>query len=416
VSAVVTPAHRVTALVGAAVLVAAGPLLTGCTASASRAVKAPATVTIGLLAATSGDAAAGRPAAQGAELAVEVVNAAYPDITLPFAPSAGLSRGTKLRLVIGDTKGDAEAATRAADQIVREAKPAGVVVADSADVVKAVGQRTDTAGTPLVDACSSADYLNEIGRESYFRIGPTDRTLLTTALDALRQGPPSLRKLLVLDGASGKGLGGAPGLAEIAQARGFAVVGRLPVNPGGNAAELAEKIGLAKPDAVLGLVGTEQEAAAVADVGQRLKGNLPVVALGQGAHGLGAAAATTGRMMRAASWSSDFAGRNPVAKAVGDLYQRRYGSPMNDAAASVFTAVLTLAVAIDGAGSGQPLRVRAILSETRLQATETIMPWNGIRFDTGGQNLLAAGVVEQGAANGFQVAFPRELAPRGGSS
>jgi hypothetical protein len=174
-------------------------------------------------------------------------------------------------LVIGDTKGDAEAATRAADQIVREAKPAGVVVADSADVVKAVGQRTDTAGTPLVDACSSADYLNEIGRESYFRIGPTDRTLLTTALDALRQGPPSLRKLLVLDGASGKGLGGAPGLAEIAQARGFAVVGRLPVNPGGNAAELAEKIGLAKPDAVLGLVGTEQEAAAGKSPGRRAR-------------------------------------------------------------------------------------------------------------------------------------------------
>ena len=43
------------------------------------------------------------------------------------------------------------------------------------------------------------------------------------------------------------------------------------------------------------------------------------------------------------------------------------------------------------------------------------MPWDGIQFDAGGQNPLAAGLVEQRNGNAFQVIFPRELAPRAGA-
>jgi branched-chain amino acid transport system substrate-binding protein len=38
-----------------------------------------------------------------------------------------------------------------------------------------------------------------------------------------------------------------------------------------------------------------------------------------------------------------------------------------------------------------------------------IMPWNGVRFNSEGQNQLAAGVVE-GWDDGFRVVYPRELA------
>jgi branched-chain amino acid transport system substrate-binding protein len=385
-------------------------------------------VTVGLLTATSGDAAAAdRPAVQGAELAVDIVNTAHPELSLPFAASLGLSRGSKLALVTGDTKGDPATGGLATDQMLRESRPAGLVVADSADVAKAVGQHGEDVAMPLLDAGATADSLGELGRQWYFRTGPTDHMLLSMALDALRQGvdaprpadaggsdqgAATIRKTVVLDGAS-KALGGAPDLADFAQTRGFAVVGRLPVTPGStSAADLADKIGTQKPDVLIALVGTEQEAGVINEAVQKLKNNVPVVALGHGVTGLGTGVRSVARVV---TWSSDFAGRNPVAHAVNQIYQQRYGVPMNDAAAGAFTAVLTLAVAIDGAlsaGAPDSTHVRAALRQTDLQATETIMPWDGVQFDAGGQNPLAAGLVEQRTGSAFQVTYPRELASR----
>jgi branched-chain amino acid transport system substrate-binding protein len=402
-------------------------LLAGC-AKNGHPPKVPATVTIGLLTATSGDAAAAdRSAVQGAELAVDIVNTAHPELPLPFAASTGLTRGSRLALVKGDTKGDPGAGGQAADRVLRESHPAGLVVADSADVAKAVGQSSEDAATPLIDAGASADSLGELGRQWYFRAGPTDHMLLSTALDALRHsatsarpgeagggdsGAATIRKAVVLDGAS-KALGGAPDLVDLAQARGVAVISRLPVNPGGaNATELADKIGTLKPDALIALVGTGQEAGLVNEAVQKLKSTLSVVALGPGVTGLGTGVRSITRVV---TWSPDFAGRSPIAHAVDQIYQHRYGVPMNDAAASAFTAVLTLAAAIDGAiaaGAPDTVRVRAALRQTDLRATETIMPWDGVQFDAGGQNPLAAGLAEQRNGSAFQVVYPPELAPR----
>jgi branched-chain amino acid transport system substrate-binding protein len=415
---VLASARRRSALLCAVVLVAGAPLLAGCIKKTPSAKKMPASVLVGLLAPTSGFAAAeGRSALQGAELAVEVINAAHPEIPLPFGRSIGLTLGTKVKLVSSDTGGSADGGVQAADQVV-QSNPSAVVVADSALVVKAVSERTEAAPVSLVDASSSADFLGELGRESYFRMGPTDRMYLSTAFDVLRQGP-GIRRILVLDGASLSAVGGPPEFTDFAQSRGFAVMGRLPVTPAiGSAAELADKVSAQKPDSVIALVGTPQEAAVVADMAQRLKVNAPVVTLGNGLAGLAAGGAgPAGRgVLRVAGWSDEYATRNPAARAVGDLYQRRYGTTMTDSAARAFTAVMTVAVAVDRAGTTDVARVRATLSQTQLQATETIMPWNGVKFDTNGQNLFAAPVVEQRFPNGFQVVYPRELAPRAGAS
>jgi branched-chain amino acid transport system substrate-binding protein len=79
-------------------------------------------------------------------------------------------------------------------------------------------------------------------------------------------------------------------------------------------------------------------------------------------------------------------------------------------AAGSFTAVLTLAAAIDAAGSVEPERVRAALLGLDLPSRSTIMPWSGVRFDASHQNARAAGTVEQLVQGGFRVVFPPELA------
>jgi branched-chain amino acid transport system substrate-binding protein len=93
-----------------------------------------------------------------------------------------------------------------------------------------------------------------------------------------------------------------------------------------------------------------------------------------------------------------------------DLYEQTYGSPMSEVAAGSFTAVLTLAKAMDDAGSIEPERVRTALLNLDIPGRDTLMPWNGVRFDATHQNTGAAGVVEQVDNDALRVVFPDELA------
>jgi branched-chain amino acid transport system substrate-binding protein len=84
---------------------------------------------------------------------------------------------------------------------------------------------------------------------------------------------------------------------------------------------------------------------------------------------------------------------------------------MTEVAAGSFTAVLTLVKAMNDAGSIEPERVRTALLNLDIPGRDTIMPWNGVRFDATHQNSGATGVVEQIDANdALRVVFPDELA------
>jgi branched-chain amino acid transport system substrate-binding protein len=115
-------------------------------------------------------------------------------------------------------------------------------------------------------------------------------------------------------------------------------------------------------------------------------------------------------VLRSIGWSMELARRNPVAGQVTALYQRRFGTTMTETAARAFTATLTLAQAIDAAGSVNPRNMRAALVGLEVPGRDTIMPWNGIRFDVSGQNTQAAAVVERLSQAGARVVFPPELA------
>jgi branched-chain amino acid transport system substrate-binding protein len=125
---------------------------------------------------------------------------------------------------------------------------------------------------------------------------------------------------------------------------------------------------------------------------------------------LQAAGAAGEGLYYSSAWSREVAAHNPSAKPIMDRYEGRFSTAMNEVAAESFTAVLTLAAAIDAAGSIDPQRVRTALIGLDLPGRSTIMPWSGVRFDTSHQNARAAGTVEQLVQGGFRVVFPPELA------
>ena len=107
------------------------------------------------------------------------------------------------------------------------------------------------------------------------------------------------------------------------------------------------------------------------------------------------AAAAVDGLMRSTSWSIEAAQRNPAAQAVTGLYERRFNSQMTEAAASAFTAVMTVAQAVNNAGTLDNQRVRSALLSLDIPGEQTIMPWAGIQFDETHQNTLAQALIEQ---------------------
>lgn len=414
--------HRRRRTVAALALAAVVVALTACTGS-DRAPNRPTTVAIGLLSPASGGGGAGDDAVRGAQLAIDLVNNSHPELPLPLANGAGLPglNGAVLTLAVRDTAGSADQAETAANDLVTEDQALAIVAADSAPVMAALGAQAQRLRVPLLDATSSANYLPEMGLEWYFRISPSDRTLVETAYALLRRQLPTDRpsRLAVLQDRGGDMATDVDLVRELATRAGYSIVATLDIAPSSTDLLAAQhQLDESGADAVLAVLANDGAAKTAVELVASLIRPVPLLGLGPGFLAVDAPStsdATSGAtpvVLRAAAWSADFAARSPAGLAVAEFYRRRFGTSMSSAAASAFTATITLAVAIDTAASTDPGRIRAALRQIWLPATAVIMPWNGVRFDASGQNQLAAAVIEARLAGGYRVVFPRELASR----
>jgi branched-chain amino acid transport system substrate-binding protein len=110
------------------------------------------------------------------------------------------------------------------------------------------------------------------------------------------------------------------------------------------------------------------------------------------------------------AWSPDPKSQSPTARRIAQLFQQRYKRPMTPTAASGFTAMMTLAQAINNAGSTDPAKIRAALAALDISASGTIMPWTGVRFDADGQNVRAQFVLQQIIGGSYRVVDPADVA------
>ncbi len=265
----------------------------------------------------------------------------------------------------------------------------------------------------MIDATSTADLFSDLNHTGHFRIAPSDRIAVQATMNLLyRQ-----RALGMVNGRIATVLPPAKAtpddevqaihesIADLAQSEGFGTGPELTF--GADPGELVTAVNDAKPGAVLAVVTTPQELAAANTLAADVKGAIPVIAVGPAAAG---AATGSGTLLHTVGWSAAYAARSPVAAQVAQLYQQRYAATLSPVAASAFTATMAMAMALDSTKSFGISDVRAAVQQLNVPATQTIMPWGGIRFDGTGSNQLASSIIEQQTSNGFQVVYPNELA------
>lgn len=386
-------------------------LATGCTTPEPP----PGPLVVGVLAPLTGPGSdTGPETVRGAQLAVEVVNNPHPDLPVPLGPEAGLPRRGRavLTLATADTGGRSDTATGALAGVADAHHPAGLVSAESAEVTVALSSQAQRLRVPLIDAGSTADYLTELGADWYFRTGPSDSQLAESAFALLGRLPRGQGGAIALVTESGEdGAVAARRLRELAERDGAAVSGQFEQPTGtSDPAALAASLAAAPPRAVFAWARTVPAATAIAEAVDRTDATVSLFGLGEGFRALSKPAARDPGLLRAVPWSAEFAGRSPVGRQVAELYRQRFGRAMTAAAVDAFTAVITLAVAIDAAADGDTAAIRTALRQTEQPAAGLIVPWNGVRFGPDGQNMLAAAVVEQWQDRGFRLVYPIELA------
>jgi branched-chain amino acid transport system substrate-binding protein len=406
---------------GIAALTAAGLTLSvaglaGCTEDTPKS-GGVSEIRIGLVTSLSGaDAAGGTDAERGAQLAAYVVNTDLFGLALPLGPGQGLPRldGARLTVVPGDTGGTAERGVTQAVKLVGTDNVDALVTADSAGVTAADVQRTERLRVPSLDGHSSAGFLTNLGLDFYFRTAPADRDLGASAFSLVRSKGAAVGRVAIMAASDETATTLVPALRDLAAEAGFQVVASAEFAPGSaDPANAAVQVRNATPDAVLVIAGAPADAIKAVRAVQSRGPALPVIGLGNGFLGTAFATgvgATGAGAFRVTPWSSDLAPRQSVTKAVADLYQQRYNSPMSEVAAGSFTATLTLAAAINDAAAVEADKVRVALLGVRLPGSRTIMPWDGVQFRENGQNTLASAAVEQLDGGTFKVVYPRELA------
>lgn len=365
------------------------------------------------------NASAGVDVLHGAELAADIVNRSHPDIDLPLAREAGLPGmgGAKIKLVSADTAGEPEKGASEVDRLVTSENVVAVTGAYQSAVTLTASERAERLQVPFVNGASSAVGLTERDLQWFFRTGPNDETFARTFFDFLaaqQADGKATRRVALIHTNDEYGSDGAEITRKVAAASGAQLVADVKYDP--TATDLTsqvQRIRAARPDVLFDLSYTNDAILLIKTM--RRLGYSPPALLAYGAgfsdpallKAVGSAA--DGAMTRAA-WSLELAQKGPAAKTIAELFEKRFGQPMTENSARSFTAVMTIAMAINAAKSTDPRRIKAALEALDVPADQTIMPWDGIKFDAKRQNERATGVVQQLQQGRYRVVFPAEEA------
>ncbi len=353
------------------------------------------------------------------ELAVDIVNNPYPDLNLPLARTAGLPRlgGRRIRVVWGDSRGDPATGRAEAERLIEQERVVALIGSYQSAVTATASLAAEARGIPFLNAESSSPRLTERGFKWFFRTGPHDITFTQIMFDMvedLKRRGHRISRVAILAEDTEFGATAAGVAKGFAQTRGYQVVAtELYTSPPSSLTAELLRIRAANPDFVIGanyLVDAILIVRTLKELRWFPQGFLAHAGFTTVPDFLNAVGKDGYYFLARAPWALGLGRRKPLVARVNELYRRRYGADMDEVAARAFTGMLTLADAINRAGSTRPEAIRRALQETRIPADQLIMPWRGIEFDAKGQNRHATGVMVQILDGEYKVVWPFELA------
>lgn len=392
--------------------------------SVSTAAMAQQEIKIGVLYPLTGAAASTGAELKGAlELAADIVNNGAKDIPdLPFSRGGGLPnlKGAKIKLVFADHQGSPQIGATETERLITQEKVAAVVGAYFSNVTATSSQVAERYKVPYLNPDSSSTSLTARNFKWFYRITPHDDLFVHNffeffkdleAKKGIKVGQVALFNENTLWGNETAKLEN-----KLAEERGVNVVKSVsyPAKSTQLTSEI-QSLKAGKPQVVLqsSYLG---DAILAMKTYKELNFSPDMILANNAGFTDTEFIRTLGQdadhIITREVWSLDLAKSKPLIGQVNELFRSRYKVNFTGNSSRTFTGLLTLADAINRAGSTEPEAIRKALSETNIDGKNTIMPWKGIKFDQQGQNTLGSGILVQIVDGKYHTIWPFNLATR----
>ena len=396
--------------------IAAATLLLAVTAGGAGAED---NVKIGLLMPLTGNSAnAGQQAKAAVELAAEIVNGTYPEFAnLPLASGVGLPnlKGAKLKIITADNQNNPSIGQKQTVRLITEDQVIALQGAYLSSVTLAGTAIAEQYGVPWVVGESVAVNITTRGFKWTFRVTPNAGDYARSYMEFLRElkqtGHPISSIGIVYENTD-YGTSVAASVREAARNAHLPISADLPYSANttdvtSQVLQLRDK----KPDAVV-------FASYTSDIIRYMKAlkNFdyhPQVIIGDDT-GFSDPAfiANVGKIAQGvldrSAWEKGKPGS--LTAKINDLFKGRTGYDLDDTSARNMQALFVLADAINRAGSTKPDAIQQALQQTDLKPEQLMMGYRGVKFDSTGQNALAATYLIQLQGGSYVAVWPEKSA------
>ncbi|WP_020694541.1 ABC transporter substrate-binding protein [Reyranella massiliensis] len=399
------------------------PLVAGAAlALAAKPALAANPVRIGALYPLSGQVAkSGEDTLNGIRLAVDIINKKYPHLKMPLAVDEGLPGlgGAPIELIAADHQGSPETGAAEAERLIVQRKVAALVGAFHSSVAATSSQVAERMGVPYLSGESEATPLTERGYRWFFRTTPSSRTqardFFTFLRDINKTSGGSVKSISVVHESTLWGQEFAKSVdayfSEFPEFKKSIVVGYQQGTA--DVTSEVQRLIAAKPDAVFH-ASYDAEAILFArtykQYGFNPQGIMAIGASFGSSAFRDALGPDANYFFVREHWSRDLAARNPLVGEIAKMYRERYGKEMDGTPARAFTAMMVLADAVNRAKSADPEKIRDALAATDIKGDALIMPWEGVKFDKTGQNVLTRGIFVQTLDGTPKMVWPADFA------
>jgi branched-chain amino acid transport system substrate-binding protein len=372
---------------------------------------------------TGAAASTGAELKNALELAADIINNGAKGIpNLPFSSGGGLPnlKGAKIKLVFADHQGNPQVGATEAERLITQEHVVALVGSYFSNVTATASQVAERYKVPFLNPESSSATLTQRNFKWFFRTTPHDDLFVNNFFEFFKELEAKkgikVKQLGTFNENTLWGNETTKLETKLAQEKGYNLVKTVtyPAKSTQLTSEV-QSLKAANPQVVL-------QSSYLGDAIMSMKtykelGFSPDMILANNAgftdtEFIRTLGKDANYIITRDVWSLDLAKKNPLIKQVNDLYFSRYKANFTGNSSRTFTGLMTLADAINRAGSTEPEAIRKALVDTNIPGNKIIMPWKGIKFDQHGQNLYGSGILVQIIDGQYHTVWPFDLATR----
>jgi branched-chain amino acid transport system substrate-binding protein len=391
----------------------------GLLAVAQAQAEAAEKVKIGVIYPLTGNAAsAGQSAKDAVNLGAEIVNTAHPELkALPLGATAGLPNlgGAKIELDEADHQGNPQVGQQQTLRLITQDHVVAMLGSYHSSVSLVATAAAERQGVPYLVADSVALNITGRGFKWTFRTTPIASDFAKAYagfLSDLRKSGRKIDKIAIVNENTDYGTSVAGSILEAAKDAHITVAAQIPYNA--NSSDVSAQViqlKTAQPDVVIFISYTADTILYFRTM--KNLDYLPPIIIGDDA---GFSDPTfvpnVGDLAQGAINRSAFDIGKPGSNSyiINQLFKAKYGRDLDDTSARWMQGFLVLADAINRAGSTEPDKIQSALQATDLKADQLMIGYNGVKFDSTGQNTLASTFLIQLQGKQYVSVWPSSLA------